>query len=75
LYLAFMGGVTTVVTIVAEYATVLLAPFVMVGRVPAVTDTSLLNAMLNAHIVATAAPPTTAASSLSRRPVCPLDFR
>jgi hypothetical protein len=70
-----MGGVTTVVAIVAEYATVLLAPFVMVGRVPAVTDTSLLNAMLNAHIVATAAPPTTAASSLSRRPDRPLDFR
>jgi hypothetical protein len=47
----------------------------MVGRVLAVTDTSLLNAMLNAHIVATAAPPTTAASSLSRRPDRPLDFR
>jgi hypothetical protein len=70
-----MVGVTTGVTIVPEYATVLLAPVVMVGGGPAVADTSLLNPMLNAHIVATAAPPATAASSLSRRPDCPLDFR
>jgi hypothetical protein len=75
LYLAFMVGVITDVTIVAEYATVLLAPVVMVDSRGADADTSLLNAMLNAHIVATAAPPTTAASSLSRRPDCPLDFR
>jgi hypothetical protein len=69
-----MVGVTTDVTIVDEYATVLLTPVFMVDNGGADADASLLKPMVNAHIVATAAPPTTAASSLSRRPDCPLNF-